>query len=351
MSRRTPLHAAGNTSRTRRAFTLVELLVVIAIIAVLIAILLPALGLARQRVWDAGCASNVKQSVTAWLSYTVDYKRFPHANIPLDENGNPQEQFQTTLWAGVDWYTDEIREDGAGLPGIERPLNDYLGMPSHATSGGEVVHCPGDRFMQFVDTGGGFTLDPDATPTVQPHSQSDFAESKSPDGARTFHGCFGNSYFANEWAWVSPSAPWGFDVKIPEHRDLWLSYNNGPEDYEDPSRFVLISERGIANVIRLATVNIDSGFVSVPFIPHNFRHGEHRAAMGFLDGSARFIDMPLGQNVGWSQAEYSFAAWPRRVESLREYETFSFTGRGFFGFLPPSVVEGYGIPQTGSRTN
>ncbi len=56
----------------RRGFTLIELLIVIAIIALLIAILLPALGDARRSGRMAVCASNMKQLGTASFSYASD---------------------------------------------------------------------------------------------------------------------------------------------------------------------------------------------------------------------------------------------------------------------------------------
>lgn len=60
--------------RGPRAFTLIELLVVIAIIALLIAILLPAIGKARESGRQVVCMSNVRQMCVAGGSYALDWK-------------------------------------------------------------------------------------------------------------------------------------------------------------------------------------------------------------------------------------------------------------------------------------
>ncbi len=58
--------------KTRRAFTLVELLVVISIIALLMAILLPALNRAREQGKRALCLSNLRQLTACWIMYADD---------------------------------------------------------------------------------------------------------------------------------------------------------------------------------------------------------------------------------------------------------------------------------------
>ena len=89
-------------TNNKRAFTLIELLVVIAIIAILAAILLPALAGAKRRAGAINCVCNLKQTAMATIMYANDNGD----NLP--DNGAVQLWDLSTPYSGMEWNSGVV---------------------------------------------------------------------------------------------------------------------------------------------------------------------------------------------------------------------------------------------------
>src|SRR5512144_1863378 len=102
MSPRTQLQSSRASAP---GFTLIELLVVIAIIAILAAMLLPALGKAKQKTQGIYCMNNTKQLMLANHMYQIDNRD----NFPMALHGGfvPGPNTTTRPWVSgwLDWTT------------------------------------------------------------------------------------------------------------------------------------------------------------------------------------------------------------------------------------------------------
>jgi prepilin-type N-terminal cleavage/methylation domain-containing protein len=130
----------------KRAFTLLELLVTIAVLAILAALLLPALSMGRQRAQSAQCLNNLRQLGVAWSAYADDFRDYtPSPKTETDGR---------VIWfAGYEDYLGNNPNDlNPGNPFNWNVTNVYNNCLWNYAKNAAIYRCPADQRQCVVSS-------------------------------------------------------------------------------------------------------------------------------------------------------------------------------------------------------
>ncbi len=257
--------ASAMNAYRRQGFTLIELLVVISIIALLIAILLPALGAARESARTIQCTSNVRQWATLYTAYSVDNN---NKFMPQDQGAANQD------WMGV---LEDYSEDDAGrtCPQASEAQGPDLGFGQYG----------GTNSMWRITLGS----------DVSDHREGSYGintwasdVSDTPDN-RLWRGPATRNYY-----FESPDKAKSVS-DVPVFGDsAWI--NGNPDDLtpaNNPGGRVLPSATFNEDRAGSPVWALDMGRYQM------LRHNNRGINMSFADGSARFIELEELWDMEW----------------------------------------------------
>ncbi|HRI13652.1 MAG TPA: prepilin-type N-terminal cleavage/methylation domain-containing protein [Verrucomicrobiota bacterium] len=174
------MEVRGNLGSRLGGFTLIELLVVIAIIAILAAMLFPALGRARASAQSAACLNHLRQLQLGWLLYALDHD---DGLVPNKDGPDANDIYYSFPGSWVEGNAQWDTSTTNVQKGVQFPYHPQV----------RIYRCPGDRTVTLVDPRlpstrsyklNGWLNGPEEFDPQRPHMQRKLASLKHP--ARVF---------------------------------------------------------------------------------------------------------------------------------------------------------------------